>query len=169
MADKVKGLKKLNKAITKQFAQFGIDNVEYTGEYSFIYVDNKITFKITENTVEDKWFAEYVKERFDYKVKYPFVFSILHEVGHAQANDDIYGEVHDFCMEEKDRIIAEMEEADAERSKELEWQYFNLPDEIMATAWAVKWCKANKKALKELNDNCIKALYKFYEKNSVVE
>lgn len=165
----VKGIKKLNKAITKQFKQFDIDKVVYTGEYSYVYEDNKITYKITENCIEDKWFAEFIKERFNYNVKYPFIISLLHEVGHSKANEEIEGDIYDFCIAEKERINEEMLTADADYSKVLEWQYFNLPDEIMATAWAVKWAKENKKAVKKMNAKCIEALCEFYSKNITEE
>jgi hypothetical protein len=167
---KVKGIKKLNKAISAPLVKrFGISKAVCSSEYSYIFEDESITFKLTEGTTEDEWFAEFIKERFGYEVKYPFVISLLHEVGHHKANDDIDGMVYDFCMAEKERINAEMQDADADRSKALEWQYFNLPDEIMATQWAVAYAKKHPKIVEKMWAEMAVALMDFYRVNGVLD
>jgi len=166
---KVKGKAKLNKAIGKELAPFGIKGAKVDTAYAYFCDDATVTFKLTENAIEDKWFIEFIKERFDYDVRFPFVMSLLHEVGHHKANDDVDGEVYDFCIAEKERIEREMETADDDRSKVLEWQYFNLPDEIMATAWAVAYAKAHPKKVKKMWKNMQEALLTFYEKNGIID
>lgn len=165
---KLKGLKKLNKSISAQVAPFGIKKAKCGTEYTYSFVDNEITFKITEGTIEDIWFQEFIKERFNIEGE-SFLLSILHEVGHSIANEEIEGAIYDFCLSEKSRISAEMQDADEIRSKELEWEYFNLPDEIMATQWAVNWIKEHPKKTKKMYKACIKALIDFYETNNVKE
>ena len=162
---KVKGAKVLNKAITEELSTFGIKKAVCTDTYSYLYDKEMVTYKLTENTAEDKWFIEFIKERFDYNVRYPFIMSLLHEVGHHKANDDVCGEVYDFCIEEKKRIEKEIQTANAEETKKLEWQYFNLPDEIMATKWAVDYAKAHPKKIKKMWEKSQKALLDFYKKN----
>ena len=146
---KVKGAKVLNKAITKELKDFGIKSAVCTDEYSYLFDKKMVTYKLTENTVEDKWFSEFIESRFGYEVRYPFIISLLHEVGHHKANDNIVGDIYDFCMAEKERISEEMINADDEEQKALEWEYFNLPDEIMATAWAVDYAKKHPKKVKK--------------------
>jgi hypothetical protein len=167
---KVKGIKKLNKAISAPLVKrFGISKAVCSSEYSYIFEDESITFKLTEGTTEDEWFAEFIKERFGYEVKYPFVISLLHEVGHHKANDDIDGMVYDFCMAEKERINAEMQDADADRSKALEWQYFNLPDEIMATQWAVNYAKKHPKKIQNMWERMKANILAFYAENGLAD
>ena len=166
---KVKGAKVLNKAISKELANFGIKKAVCTDEYSYIFTKEMVTFKLTENTVEDKWFTEFIKERFDYDVRYPFIISLLHEVGHHKTSDDIGQAVYDFCISEKERIDNEMQTANTEQSKVLEWQYFNLPDEIMATQWAVNYAKEHPKKIKKMWKKAKNALLDFYEKNGILE
>lgn len=166
---KIKGKKKLNKAISAQLAPFGIAKAVCSDEYSYLFDKEKVTFKLTEGTTEDLWFAEFIKERFDYEVRYPFVISLLHEVGHHKANNEIEGTIYDFCMAEKARISVEMEEADADRSKVLEWEYFCLPDEIMATQWAVNWAKTHPKQIEIMWSKMQSALMEFYKKNGVLD
>ena len=166
---KVKGTKVLNKVITNQLADFGIKKAVCTGDYSYLYDKEIVTYKLTEGTVEDKWFTEFIEERFGYEVRYPFIMSLLHEVGHHKANENIVDDVYDFCIAEKERISDEMINADAEYSKVLEWQYFNLPDEIMATAWAVNYAREHPKKVKKMWKKAQKALMDFYEKNGILD
>ena len=163
----VKGTRKLNKAISAVLAPFGIAGAKLSDEYSYHYDTEKIYYKVTENAIEDIWFLEFIEERFGYKPKYPFVMSLLHEVGHHEANDEIEGALLDFCLMEKQRIAEEMETADDEESKKLEWQYFNLPDEIMATAWAVNFSKNNPDMVEQMWTKMRKAFYKFYTANGL--
>ena len=41
---KVKGLKKLNKAVSAQLAPFGISKAVCTNEFAYYFGDNKVTF-----------------------------------------------------------------------------------------------------------------------------
>ena len=166
---KVKGTKVLNKAITKELSAFGIKKAVCGDEYAYYYDKKAVSYKITEGCSEDLCFSEFLKERFDYDDKYPFVMSLLHEVGHHKANDDIVGEVYDFCLAEKKRIQEEMLTAVGEESKKLEWQYFNLPDEIMATKWAVEYAKAHPKKVKKMWKKMRKAFFDFYKKNGLFD
>ena len=162
---KVKGAKVLNKAISKELSAFGIKKAVCTDEYSYLFDKKMVTYKLTEGTVEDKWFTEFIESRFGYEVRYPFIISLLHEVGHHKANDNIVGDIYEFCMAEKERISAEMINADDEEQKALEWEYFNLPDEIMATQWAVDYVRKHPKKVKKMWKKSQKALLDFYKKN----
>lgn len=164
---KVKGIKKLNKAVSAQLAPFGISKAVLTDEYSYHFDSEKVTYKITENDIEDIWFTEFIEERFGYHVENSFIISLLHEVGHHKANEEITGAVYDFCMAEKDRINEEMQDADEFHSKELEWQYFNLPDEIMATQWAVDYAVNHPRKIKKMWENMKNDFIKFYIKNNI--
>lgn len=166
---KKKGIKVLNKVVTKELANFGIKKAVCGDEYSYDYEKKVVTFKESENGIEDKWFTEFVKERFNYDVRYPFIISLLHEIGHNKANDDVIGEVYDFCFAEKERIMYETLATDDENEmKKLSWQYFNLPDEIMATKWAVDYARKHPKKIKKMWKKTRKALLEFYEKNGFI-
>ena len=163
---KLKGVRKLNKSIGMAFRGFGIDKMFLDTEYAYYFEGEKIAFKLTEGTPEDELFKEFVFERFGYEIKLPWLFSILHEIGHHKANDEIEGAIYDFCMSEKERIQEEMETAfSIEDAKILEWQYFNLPDEIMATQWAVNYARKHPRKIKKIWAECETAIHEFYKKN----
>ena len=169
---RIKGRKKLNKAILAEVAPFGIQSAKLSDEYAYYYEDESISYKLDCGAVEDEWFNEFLEERFGYKCKgsaESFVLSILHEVGHHKANDEIEGAILDFCNTEKERIDREMQDADAEQSRALEWQYFNLPDEIMATQWAVNYAKSHPRKVKKMMERMRASLMEFYIANGLTE
>jgi len=163
----LKGMTELNLAVTKVLAPFGISKALLSDTYEYRYVDESVLFKLTEE-IEDDFFNEFIAERFNYKCKYPFIISLLHEVGHHKANDEIEGAIYEFCIREKARICEEMETADEKRAKELEWQYFNLPDEIMATQWAVNYAIRHPKKIEKMWERTLIALKQFYEINEII-
>ena len=169
---RIKGKKKLNKAILAEVAPFGIQSAKLSDEYAYYYEDESISYKLDCGAVEDEWFNEFLEERFGYKCKgsaESFVLSILHEVGHHKANDEIEGAILDFCNTEKERIDREMQDADEDYSKVLEWQYFNLPDEIMATQWAVNYAKSHPRKVKKMMERMRASLMEFYMANGLTE
>ena len=165
---KLKGRKKLNKVVTAQLENFGIEKAKLSDTYSYCY-PNVITYKLTE-VMEDEIFNQFVFERFGYEVKNTFIFSLLHEVGHHKANDNIVDDIYDFCQQEKERIEEAIQTIDNyDEIKELEYQYFTLPDEIMATQWAVNFARNNALECDVMWENIKTALFKFYEKNGLTD
>jgi len=166
----LKGIKALNKTVSAQLKPFGISKAELSDEYAYYYDNEKVTYKITENTLEDRFFIDFVKDRFGYNVRYPFIFSLLHEVGHHKTGDDVEGLVYDFCQKEKARINKAMAKTKTEKqAKKLEYQYFNLPDEILATAWAVKWSRRNPQKIEKMWEEIKNSLLTFYNINDIID
>lgn len=161
----IKARKKMNKVVSAQLAPFGISKARYTGEYSYHFDKNVVDYKINNDAIEDTWFREFLKERFRYDVKSDFIISILHELGHANANEEIDGDIYEFCMREKARISMEMMVAEDEATgRALSFQYFNLPDEIMATQWAVDYAEAHADELEKMLENITPAIEKFQKR-----
>lgn len=166
---KLKGVRKLNREMTKIFAKrFGIKSVKLSTYYAYFPTKESITFQIVE-CEENEWFAQYIEERFGYRVEYPFLISMLHEVGHHKTLDDLGENVYNFCQDEKDYIenMLQDEELTEEEQKKYEWQYFNLPDEIIATAWAVKYATKHPRIMKKLNKQIMELLQEFYKANDL--
>lgn len=164
----IKGRIALNKAITAQLAPFGITKCFLGTDYSYYYDNNDISFKLT-LTYEDELFSEFIKERFNYDdTGLEFLISLLHEVGHAMTGDLVEDYLYEFCLAEKNRICKDMEKATTdEEVRKLEWQYFTLPDEIIATAWAIDYAKAHPLEIGVMWAYMKEALAKFYKVNEV--
>lgn len=165
MSKKLKGVKKLNKSISKSMYSFGINATILQNEFAFYFDNNIITFKLIEDN-SDEYFSHFVKQRFNFETDYNFILSLLHEVGHYKANDEIYGDIYNFCIEEKRRIKEEIEKSEKESDIiKLSYEYFNLPDEIMATQWAINYMRKHPKRVKKLWKNINNAIQEFYQKN----
>lgn len=166
----VKGYKALNKVVSAQLKPFGIKECRCSDDYSYLYEKEIVTFKLTEDTIEDRYFLEFIKDRFNYVPKYPFIFSLLHEVGHHKTMEDICDSIYDFCETEKDRIETEMADTkDMRKCKKLEFQYFSLPDEILATNWAVQYSKTHPRTIEKMWNEIVNALQNFYLINGLYE
>lgn len=163
----MKGMKKLNKAIKAEVAKFGIEKISM-GDWEWRMDNHSIEYTLLENRMEDIFFLKFVKERFGYKPLNSFMLSLFHEIGHNMTYEDLMESdvIYDFCQAEKDRIEEEMQTATSNRKiKKLEYEYFNLPDEIVATAWAVEYMREHEEEIKIMWGHILKAIHKFYEKN----
>ena len=168
---KVKGMKKVAKKVGKIIRkEFGVSDVVFSDTYMYDFNEDVIFFKITHDT-EDDMFNRFIDERFGLKLNAEsgFLLSLLHEVGHRENNGDVDGAVYDFCLTEKKRIentLWSNPELTFDEVYALESQYFNLPDEIMATAWAVDFYKKNPKKCAKMHKKIAKILQKFYKMNN---
>lgn len=168
---KLKGKKQLNSAILKELKPFGIESVKLSNEYTYIKDKNKITYSI-ELPIEYQWLIEFIADRFNYTCHChdSFILLLLHELGHHNTIDYISGGVQKFCDEEKIRIAEEMQTAETEEEqKRLEFQYFGLPDELMATQWAVNYARKHPLKIKNMTNRIIDNFKIFYDINGVTE
>ena len=155
--------KELNAIVTNELRMFDISKARLSNEFCYEYEKDTVFFDITP-ALTDKLFSDFLYDRFDYVDKYPFVMSLLHEVGHAKNNEDIEGDVYAFCLGEKYKLqiaINNADDTDDKRIKNLYYRYFSLPDEIMATAWAVHYIKKHKKQIKEMEKRLKKAIAEY--------
>lgn len=75
-----------------------------------------------------------------------FTLSLLHELGHLETEDEIIEDEREF-----DKNISNEE-------------YFNLPNETIATNWAGEWIESHLKEAESLDRKLEKIIFKFYEK-----
>lgn len=155
--------KELNKIVTTQLRKFGITKAKVDREFEYDYETDIIKFS-TIPDLTDKLFSQFLLDRFDYVDKYPFTMSLLHELGHRENNDDIEDDILAFCLGEKYKIQIDINDADItddNRIQNLYYRYFSLPDELMATAWAVNYANSHKKEIKEMEKIFRKALKEY--------
>lgn len=167
---KVKGKKKLNKAITKLVKPFGISKAKLGTEFAYYFTDEHIEFQMTCGDWSDEMFDKFLEKEFGLVNPYPFVLSVLHEVGHHYTEDE-FDEIYSSLVDEKDRIGQLIREGGLSEAvkEELEFQYFRLPDEYAATKWAVNYFTQHREECDKMYKKACKALCKFYKKNGVTE
>jgi len=166
----LKGLVALNRGISKIVnAEFGISNAECSKSYSYSYIDDTIYFKLDVD-IEDEWFSEFIYKTFGYQVNNPFIMALLHEIGHAETEEDVTEDEFSYCFDEKKRIGECMDNTeDPTQLKAYEWEYFRLPDEIRATTWAVEYARENPNTIKALWEQIHPILMEFYKVNGITE
>lgn len=163
---KIKGLRALNRAVTKELSVFGIHKAICSVDYEYEFNTHDVYFQINEG-VEDTWFSEFIEQEFSFHVEHYFIAAILHEVGHHMTYFDLPDEDIDFCIDEKKRISNAMKTANAKQSKRLDFEYFNLIDEYVATEWAVEYMRNHPDHIEKMRKNLEKAFNIFYKKNKV--
>lgn len=171
MAKKLKGIKKLNKAITELVEPFGISEAKLGTDFAYYFTDEHIEFQMTCGDWTDELFDKFVEEEFGFKNPYPFVLSILHEIGHHNTWEEIDDDVYDIILKKKERIAKIIQNKKNSREKKIaaDLEYFNLPDEYAATAWAVDYFTQNRKECDEMYKKACEALCKFYQENEITE
>ena len=164
---KLKGRKTLNKVITQALEPFGITSAKLSDEYCYYFEEESIdyTLEIKEN---DYFFNDFVEEYFGYKITNIFIFSLLHEIGHHLNNDCIEGSLYEYCQREKERLDESIVNTD-EEYRQKNYEYFLLPDEMLATSWAVDYAKSHPKQLSIMWDKIEEGIHNFYKANKVEE
>lgn len=164
----LKGIDAFETILTEIASEFGVKKVIIADDCCYYHGSNVIWIKIVDDDY-DKMFMEFITERFDTTIN-SILIGLLHEIGHHETMDDISDIVQDMCDAEKERIRDGISEADnMEEIRKLEWQYFNLPDEIMASYWAVDFIENNRRLVYLWHKRIQKAYEAFLRINNVID
>lgn len=132
----------------------------------FAYYDAKslITYALIIPVDNDKWFFEYATSL---GLKYDcgnFILSFFHEIGHSETLHLLEDEEEEEIWKVKNNLTFE----EFEKSKEKANIYFDLPDEKLATQWAVDYINENVGKVRELSNKLEIAVNGFYKKYGLV-
>ena len=116
------------------------DRFECDTDEEIIYLSNKRYTKL--DAYFDKW---YQKQDFYIPIQYTLI-CILHEIGHIMTKDDDLLE-QGYKLNEMYNFMYEMESITEE---ELNFAYFDIPSELLATKWGVQFFKDNTQKCLEL-------------------
>lgn len=171
---RLKGIKKLNKQITKMFRKAVWDScpkMYADTDFSYWIDEEEISYGLVVSDYDNEMITKWVKDTFDFKIGNIFVFSVLHELGHFFTIDNFTDEEMEKDTEAKELIEEGLTKLRRKSKKynEVYCAYFDLPTEYTATEWAVNWILDNKKEANKLCVKCNKALAKFYLRNGVTD
>lgn len=175
---KMKGYKKLNQQVTYIFQDLtGFDDFKCKlgSEWAYYNHKNKVEFSLIDypdGTVRD-WF-KWIFNRYDFIPENHIIFSMLHEIGHHVTLDKFIVNNPDlWAWEEKEDadITEAMNNVDLPEyfKTNLRWQYHSLPAEILATEWAIDFCKTHKETVMLAYQDFCKACIEFYNANGLDE
>jgi len=125
----------MNRALTlKRFLRdkFNIDvNVRYGDTFSYDYNEDCVYYCNKHEPHTEQLFMDFCRTN-GLTQDLPFkVMAFLHEVGHAMTYDEVSDD--EYFVKEIFRTI----HSDDDATDELNNEYFNLPDELMATLQAI--------------------------------
>lgn len=160
----LKGVKKLNKAIERSIYKYTGAEVEccFSNEFAIYLEEDRLNYTLIEEEFVIDNFQNFLKKQsaeIDSDIDY-FVYSLLHEIGHYYTYENMPLIKKWLCNRAKDFIQFIMKIAP--KNKLIFNSYFYLPDEKIATKWAIA---LNKKTREEMTQDIKKALMKFYQEN----
>lgn len=113
-------------------------------DFGYYRYDDLITYTVVVTERFDKLFQNFVETNFPLVNAPIFLWSLFHEIGHAETDDDLDDDLYDFCENAKIGINPDNDEE--------VMAYFNLPDEYAATEWAYYYFLNHKEEVTELWD-----------------
>ena len=116
------------------------DRFECDTDEEIIYLSNKRYTKL--DAYFDKW---YQKQDFYTPIQYTLI-CILHEIGHIMTKDDDLLE-EGYALNEMYRFMYDYGSINEE---ELNFAYFAIPSETLATQWGVEYYKEHKQECDKL-------------------
>lgn len=143
MAKALKGIRPLDYVLNEFLEEFGLTAHLDTGFY--YYNDDTIGYSLFVDERLNAWYLEYVKELAPDIECDVLLASILHEVGHHECDYLLSIEEDNYCEDRKIEIANEIDggNIDQMRERELNREYFALPDEYKATMWAIEYMRNN--------------------------
>lgn len=129
-------------------------NAEPDSNFAYISDTNSIHYALAVAEEHEKSFMEFLHKLFPEVNADIFLWSLFHEIGHNETEDD-------FTDEEEEEY---REKACSNISNE---EYYNLPMEYAASYWAGTYMKEHPKEVKNLWKKLQPAIKDFYEKMEI--
>ena len=133
---------KLERVLNKFLKKQGFDCVARKDDYFFYeYSKSTICFTVKSDERMDRLFREFAV-RLGLAIECgDFLLAFFHELGHHETMDLLEEEDYIFSQDVKGTLTASDKDCEI---------YFNLPDEIEATLWAINYINANEEIIKKL-------------------
>ena len=139
---------------------------DFDSDFQYDPTDNTVYFTIIYSERSDRLFKQYIENKFDFTIPNLFTISLLHEVGHSFTLFDFSEKEMKRMKKEKKAIEKALEKNDTDEKYS---EYFDLPVEKVATAWAINYYRMNKKRCDDFYQNVCNFLMSEYERLEVTE
>lgn len=157
-----KDKKKLNKKVTAFVKLFDDSVIAKLGdEFEYSFEKERVQFPLEVTDRHDEEFKIFIKKIFGYDVPNVFMMSLLRELGHHFTGDRFTEEDEEIYTAKNEEISQQL--LNEENGEQPYFDYYALPQEMAATAWAVEVYRNNEKAIKKEWEKIKKALER-YEK-----
>jgi hypothetical protein len=156
-------LNELNVIINDYVSQFDL-TAELGSDFCYYSRINTIHYAlaVVDRAGENfKEFANSLKPNMQVPI---FLLSLLHEIGHHETWEVLTDEEISYSTEIKNLIQEEQV-----FTKETDFIYFNLPDERIATEWALKYIEDNTREIRAFWNKIQNLIVNFYEAYGITE
>lgn len=145
---------KLEQVLNRFLKKQGFDCAAREDDYFFYeYSRSAICFTTKSDERMDRLFREFAV-RLGLAIDCgDFLLAFFHELGHHETMDLLEEEDYIFSQDVKGTLTASDKDCEI---------YFNLPDEIEATLWAIDYINANEEIIKKLKKSIDKAIQLCY-------
>lgn len=150
---KLKAVKPINNCLNKFMREWGL-TAEIGTDFAYLYEKQVVVWTPIVSAQNDLDFQNFF-ESLGCNVKCDvFLYSILHEIGHSQTLDLVNEEDYAYSLDRKAEPISN-------------YEYFRLPDEIIATQWAVDFLNENTEKVRVFWEEFVPLMMNFYKKNNI--
>lgn len=164
----LKGYDELNAKINALLNKGLHTDIEYLMANDFCYLSTTDTVHCSFFAIKsDEYWQKFIGRKFGLKL-YDYdmwIFSVLHEIGHYNTLDEVTDRDYNYSRFVK-WIIERPFVSGTKLANDI---YFGLPDEIIATAWAVRFFRKHKKLCRRLSEQAFDYIKEFYTLNNITE
>lgn len=153
----LKGIVKIDKIINKFLEPFEC-TARLSTDFGYYHTENLITYALVETEKGRASFMQSVERLKPTVTADVFLWSLLHEIGHHETMD---------YMTDKEEKLSNKIKEEVAQTKRPYADYYNAPDEKLATTWAVEYAETHTEELLTFWNKLQKAIMDFYKENNI--
>lgn len=160
------GINELDKVLNEFVNPFGT-YVEFGSEFIYWVEEEKIEYSLIMPEQGRDYFMENFRVLAPDIQCDPFLASFMHELGHHMTNDLFDDDDEAAFIYDTRQYLAKALNDKTDSEEELYKLYFNLPDEMAATYWAIAYMREHSKKVAEFWDKVQNTIMNFYKLNGI--
>ena len=155
MRRRLRGIAEINNYINDYVSEWGLSS-QLDTDFAYDPVEDIVYWSVVVSEKNSEEFKEFFESLGCVVKADVFIYSLFHEIGHSQTLESVSEEDYNYSWDRK---------ADPEITN---YEYFRLPNEIVATQWAVDYINSNAEEIEEFWNGLQPLLMKFYNKNHIL-
>lgn len=153
----LKGIVKIDKVLNDFLEQFEC-TARLSTDFGYYHTENLITYALVEAETSKTSFMQSIERLKPNVTADVFLWSLLHEIGHHETMDYMTDKQEQTSNKIKNEIM---------KHKRPTSDYYNAPDENLATTWAVEYAETHTEELLTFWNKLQKAIMDFYKENNI--
>lgn len=100
----------------------------------------------------------------------PFLAALMHEIGHYMSEGELTTEEEFYSIDRRHQIATDLRALsaeDKEKERQYYYEYFALPEEELATNWAITYIRTHQQKINAFWQKLQAAIMEFYKVNNI--